>query len=76
MVGASVALRVGELLGIIIVDAVFANSGGVVGDFEELDDSLAEIKSLLNGASDAGLEVGREDETVHDNFNVVLDLFF
>lgn len=37
---------------------VVADGGGIVGDFLDLDDSLSDVESLLNGVVDASGEFG------------------
>ena len=48
----SVALRISVDFGVFVVDHFFTNSGRSIVDFENLDDALAEIESLLDGVRD------------------------
>jgi hypothetical protein len=48
MNGTSVTLRVCKYFGVLSTESFTFNSGAIVVDFEKLNDSLTEIKSLFD----------------------------
>ena len=75
MVFTSVTLRISEDFGVVGVDIFLTYGGRSVIDFEEFNNSLAEVERLLDGTRNAGLKIWAEDETVYDEFDVVTFVF-
>ena len=75
MVGAGVALRVADDVCCVGADAVLAEGGAVVANTENLDEAAADFEGLLDGLGDARGEIGRHNEAVDNDFDIVSKVF-
>ncbi len=62
MVGAGVTLGIRISLRVFVGDLeVFAESGFVIGNFDDADKAAAEVESLFNGLRESAFGVGRKN---------------